>query len=172
MVLIEEKYKQLCETPSDINEHLPTIRKYATLCDTVIEMGVRGMVSTWALLAGFPLQMASIDIVDPFEHQGNVDETKKIAKEEGVPWGFVKVSSLDFKFRRTDLLFIDTIHSYEQLTQELTLHSPHTTKYIIMHDTNLPEMQKAIGEFLTNNNDWKVKEVLTTLTGLTVLQRV
>src|SRR3990167_1932916 len=170
--MIEEKYQQLCETPSDINEHLPTLKKYALLCDTIVELGVRGMVSTWALLAGFPLQMASIDIVDPKEHGADIQEAKNIAKNEGILWDFLKMSSLDFKFRRTDLLFIDTIHSYEQLIQELKLHSPHTTKYIIMHDTNFPEMQKAINEFLTNNNDWKVKEVLTNMTGLTVLQRV
>lgn len=170
--MIEQIYKQFCETESDINEHLPTIRKYARLCDTIVEMGVRSMVSTWALLAGYPLQMASIDIVYPSEHNGNTEETKKIAKEGGVMWDFLKISSLDFKFRRTELLFIDTIHTYEQLIKELDLHAPRTTKYIIMHDTNFPEMQKAIKEFLTNNNDWKVKEILTTLTGLTVLQRV
>src|SRR3990167_10837759 len=156
--MIEEKYKQLCEIPSDINEHLPTIRKYALLCDTIIEMGVRGMVSTWALLAGYPLQMASLDIVDPAEHQGDVVETKKVAKKHGIIWDFLKMSSLDFQFRRAELLFIDTIHTYEQLIKELDLHAPRTTKYIIMHDTNFPEMQKAIKEFLTNNNDWKVKE--------------
>lgn len=170
--MIEQKYKQLCETPSDINEHLPIIRKYACLCNTIIEMGVRGMVSTWALLAGYPLFMISIDIIDPFQHGGNVDETRKIAKDDGVTWDFIKTSSLEFKFRRTELLFIDTIHTYEQLIQELRLHAPMTTKYIIMHDTNFPEMQKAIQEFLTNNNDWKTKEVLTIDTGLTVLQRI
>ena len=170
--MIEEKYKQLCETPSDINEHLPTIKKYACLCDTIVELGVRGMVSTWALLAGLPLIMTSIDIVDPSEHGGDVKETHEMATNEGIIWRFKKESSLDVKFRRIDLLFIDTIHSYDHLSQELKLHSPHTVKYIIMHDTNFPEMQKAIQEFLTNNNDWKVKEVLTVMTGLTVLQRI
>src|SRR3990167_4202492 len=170
--MIEEKYKKLCETPSDINEHLPTLKKYASLCNSIVELGVRGMVSTWALLAGSPLEMVSVDIVDPSEHQGDTKETKELARSEGILWGFVKISSLEFKFRRTELLFIDTIHFYDQLSQELKLHSPHTTKYIIMHDTNFPEMQKAINEFLTNNNDWKVKEVLTTLTGLKILQRI
>ena len=169
--MIEEKYKKLCETPSDINEHLPTLKKYASLCNSIVELGVRGMVSTWALLAGSPLEMVSVDIVDPSEHQWDTKETKELARSEGILWGFVKMSSLEFKFRRTELLFIDTIHFYDQLSQELKLHSPHTTKYIIMHDTNFPEMQKAINEFLTDNNDWKVKEVLTTMTGLTVLQR-
>lgn len=167
--MIEEKYQQLL--PSDICEHLPTLKKYALLSDRIVELGVRGMVSTWALLAGHPHYMVSIDIVDPSEHGGNVEETKVMAEKEGVNWGFLKASSLEIELFRHDLLFIDTIHSYEQLSRELKLHSPHTTKYIIMHDTNMPEMQKAIREFLTGNLDWKVKEVFENNNGLTVLQR-
>ena len=170
--MIEEKYQQLCETPSDINEHLPTIRKYAQLCDTIVELGVRGMVSTWGLLAGYPLEMVSVDIVDPIEHKGDTKETKEVAISEGIYWKFTKESSLNFKFKRTDLLFIDTIHFYEQLSQELKLHSPHTVKYIIIHDTVIPEMKRAIDEFLTGNMDWKVKEVFENNSGLTVLQRI
>ena len=30
MNIIENKYKELSNTPSDINEHLPTLYKYAT----------------------------------------------------------------------------------------------------------------------------------------------
>ena len=170
--MIDEKYKQLCEIESDINEHLPTLKKYALLSDRIIELGVRGMVSTWALLAGIPQFLVSVDIVHPSEHGGDVEEAKKMAKEEGVNWFFEKLSSLRVEFPRHDLLFIDTIHSYEQLTQELKLHSPHTTKYIILHDTIIPEMKRALSDFLLGNNDWKVKEVFTNNSGLTVLQRV
>ena len=170
--MIEEKYQQLCEPPIDIKEHLPILKKYALLSDRIVELGVRGMVSTWALLAGHPQYMISVDIVDPLEHKGNVEETKAMAEKEGVNWGFLKASSLEIELFRHDLLFIDTIHSYEQLSQELKFHSPHTTKYIIMHDTNMPEMQKAIKEFLLGNKDWKIKEVFIGDNGLTVLQRV
>ena len=168
--MIEEKYQQLL--PSDICEHLPTLRKYALLSDRIVELGVRGMVSTWGLLAGHPQYMISIDIVDPSEHKGDVEGTKIMAEKEGVIWVFSKASSLDIELPRHDLLFIDTLHSYEQLRIELKLHSPHTTKYIIMHDTNMLEMQKAIREFLIGNTDWKVKEVFENNNGLTVLQRV
>src|SRR3990167_2996377 len=170
--MIEDKYKQLCETPSDINEHLPTLKKYALLSDTIFELGVRGMVSTWGLLAGLPRVMASIDIVHPSEHKGNVEEAKEIVAKEGVIWNFYKESSLESRLPRHDLLFIDTIHSYEQLSQELKLHSPHTVKYIIMHDTVIPEMKRAIDEFLTGNMDWKIKEVFENNNGLIVLQRI
>ena len=170
--MIEEKYQQLCKIESDINEHLPTLKKYACLCDRIVELGVRGMVSTWGLLAGLPYILLSVDIVDPREHDGELDKTREIAKEENVDWQFMQISSLDLKFNRCDLLFIDTIHSYEQLSQELKRHSPHTTKYIIVHDTILSEMQKAIDEFLIGNMDWKVKEVFTNNNGLQVLQRI
>src|SRR3990167_3533173 len=116
--------------------------------------------------------MASIDIVDPSEHQGNVEETKEAARKYGTTWDFIKMSSLDYMFRRVDLLFIDTIHSYDQLSQELKLHSPRTVKYIIMHDTVIPEMKRAVDEFLTGNMDWKIKEIFTNNSGLTVLQRI
>ena len=168
---IEEKYQQLCKIESDINEHLPTLEKYAFLSETIIELGVRGMVSTWALLAGLPREMVSIDIVHPSEHQGDVKEVEEMAKRVGIIWRFMQASSLEIILPRHDLLFIDTIHSYEQLSQELKLHSPHTTKYIIIHDTVLPEMQRAIDEFLIGNSDWKIKEVFTNNSGLTVLQR-
>src|SRR3990167_819942 len=165
--MIEDKYQQLCVTPSDINEHLPVLKSYALLSDVIIELGVRGMVSTWGLLAGHPKEMLSVDIVNPAEHGGNVEEAMKLAQKEGVTWDFLLVSSLEIEIPHCDLLFVDTIHSYEQLSQELKLHSSYTTKYIIMHDTVIPEMKQAIDEFLAGNNDWKVKEVFENNNGLT-----
>ena len=52
MEFIDEKYKTLCEKKSDINEHLPTLYKYASQCESVIECGVRYCVSSWALIYG------------------------------------------------------------------------------------------------------------------------
>ena len=37
---------------SDINEHLPTLCRYAQECDSVFETGVRGCISSWALTYG------------------------------------------------------------------------------------------------------------------------
>lgn len=48
------KYNAACrgENSSDIHEHLPTLRALARECDSIAEFGVRGVVSTWALLLG------------------------------------------------------------------------------------------------------------------------
>ena len=53
--MIENYYNNLVNTPSDINEHLPTLRKYAEECDHITEMGVRWIVSTYAFLAAKPI---------------------------------------------------------------------------------------------------------------------
>ena len=60
--MITENYNRLCEIPSDINEHLPTLMKYASECEHITEMGVRNIVSTFALLMGEPKRMISYDI--------------------------------------------------------------------------------------------------------------
>ena len=32
-------------------------------------------------------------------------------------------------------MFIDTLHTYDQLSEELRLHAPKARKYIVLHDT-------------------------------------
>jgi len=62
MINLENFYIEKCNTPSDINEHLPTLKKYAEECSHITEMGVRWVVSTYGLLMGKPKKMISYDI--------------------------------------------------------------------------------------------------------------
>lgn len=52
MQTILSEYKTHCESVGDIDEHLPTLAKYASECESVIELGVRGCVSSWAFCKG------------------------------------------------------------------------------------------------------------------------
>jgi hypothetical protein len=52
MEKIINKYNILCKKNSDINEHLPTLYKYASECESIIELGVRGVISTYAFIYG------------------------------------------------------------------------------------------------------------------------
>ena len=52
MDIINKKYNQLCNTKSDINEHLPTLYNYAKQSESFLECGVRGCVSSWAISKG------------------------------------------------------------------------------------------------------------------------
>jgi hypothetical protein len=49
---LETKYLLMCNTPSDINEHIPTLYEYSKTCESVLELGVRSGVSTFAFIKG------------------------------------------------------------------------------------------------------------------------
>lgn len=173
--MIEEKYQELCKIPSDIYQHLPTIKKYATGCDFIIELGVRKIVSTWALLAGKPKQMLSVDIVHPREFGADIMEVYDATADENIDFAFTEKSSLDINLPEHDLLFIDTLHTYDQLTAELNKHESKVKKYIIMHDTGipeLPEMPQAVNDFLDKNPQWEIAEYFQNNNGLCILRRV
>lgn len=131
MEKIDEKFKINCQEPSDINEHLPTLLKYGKECEHITELGVRWVSSTWSLLLSNPKKMISIDIV---KHP-NIDEVIELSKEYNIDYTFIESDVLDMEIENTDLLFIDTLHTYNQLIKELELHSIKVSKYIILHDT-------------------------------------
>ena len=188
---LENKVKILSEFPSDINEHLYTISNYSKECEHITEMGVRGIISTWALLNGRPKKMISYDIQDPNEWQQDINEVYSTAKEYNINYNFILSNVLDIEIEPTELLFIDTWHAYKQLKKELILHSKNVSKYIILHDTTSYEFHdeksyemwgeewkaegiglwKAIEEFLNGNNNWVLHERFTNNNGLTILKR-
>jgi cephalosporin hydroxylase len=199
--MIQANYKRVCENWSDIYEHLPTLRSYATQCSSVAEMGVRSVVSTWAFLkglqdAGQPASLLCLDIDDVPE----IPDIAHMVARYDISMSFVKGDSATTRIEPVDLLFIDTWHVYGHLKRELTLHCDSVKKYIIMHDTTLngeigesvlsgwdiadqaaksgyPESEirmglgPAVREFLELHPEWTVKEVFTNNNGLTVLQR-
>jgi hypothetical protein len=128
---IEKRYLELIDIPSDINEHLPILKEYSEKCNHITEMGVRVPTSTWAFLASKPNKMVSYDIVNA----PGIDEVKSIANEYQLDYQFIIDDVLQIDMEQTDLLFIDTLHTYNQLNAELMLHSKKVNKYIILHDT-------------------------------------
>jgi len=150
MDIVENKYTYLKNTPSDINEHLETLYTYATTCESVIELGVRGCVSSWALLKGLldNNQNTKKIFLNDLEHC-NIDELLQIVKKinedthsyHKVEIDYKWVSDLDLNITcNYDLTFIDTWHIYGQLKRELDKFSKCTNKYIIMHDTTVDEI--------------------------------
>jgi hypothetical protein len=180
--MIEQTYTKLCNTPSDINEHLPTLRRYAEECEHITEMGVRWVVSTWALLSGGPKKIVSYDIEHPSRFGVNFDAVFSVAQENGIDFSFHEKNVLEVEIEPTDMLFIDTVHNYEQLKAELHLHSQKVKKYIVLHDTMTfgnrnettdgPGLLPAMHEFLFSNRNWIIKEQYLNNNGLTILERV
>jgi len=138
--ILKMKYDMLSNSPSDINEHLPTLYKYATECESVLELGVRGCVSSWAFLKGLHdnekerkyLFLNDIGICPIYD-------LLNISRDLNINLNYEWVNDLELNItdKRFDLTFIDTWHIYGQLKRELLKFSAITNKYIIMHDTTV-----------------------------------
>lgn len=178
---LDSMYKALCETKSDINEHLPVLYRYASQSKVVVELGTRYAVSTIALLNGLksetPKSLFAYDIV----RTGEVNICETLAIDNGINFTFTQADDLAIKIPECDFLFIDTLHDYKQLSQELALHSGRVRKWIALHDTtsfgHVDEsgggsgLMKAVNEFLAYGN-FKIKESYRNNNGLTILERV
>jgi hypothetical protein len=133
--LIDCLYTYFCSTPSDIQRHLPALRRYAKECRTVTELGVRRGISTAALITGRPRSVVSYDL-DGRHFRGQREHFyRQAAQEVGVAFEYIEADVLRVEIAPTELLFIDTWHVYEQLSAELALHAPRTERFILLHDT-------------------------------------
>ena len=89
MEKIIKKYNEFCQTPSDINEHLKTLKKYGEECENIVEMGVRTIVSTWAFLSSNPKNMTSIDLLHPSAFGADINEVYDAVKDTNINFEFI-----------------------------------------------------------------------------------
>jgi len=171
---IDEYFEFYKTVKGDIEEHMDIIREYAAKSETIVELGVRKLVSTWALLAGYPKKIICVDNVHPKDYgaQQVLNDATESCEKEGIDFSFILADDLTIKLEPMDLLFIDTLHTYEQLTAELKLHGIKAKKYIIFHDTeDIPEMYQAIKDFIKEHNEWNIVTHRKNEHGLTVIER-
>ena len=123
---INEQYVLAKKIPSDINEHVEILRSYANKCQSVTEFGVRTGISTRAFVASNVPKIRCYDLyIDP-----TVSLLVKQAEKEGKDILYSANDTRALDIEQTDLLFIDTEHSYAQLKAELTRHHSKVNKYI------------------------------------------
>jgi len=201
MFSLLENYQQKCYKECDINEHLPILLAYTKQCNSVVECGIRNIVSSYAFSAGLvgnPNNTYSL--IDPFK-DAQIDIFIEKCKSEGVNATFYETSDLDIQLIPTDLLFIDTWHVYGQLKRELNYWNLSVKKFIILHDTTVDEIDgetircgmnpiqqsndtgipieeinrglwSAVIEFLQDHPEWKIDLRLVNNNGLTILKRI
>ena len=159
MEKILEKYNEHKNTPSDINEHLETLYNLGKECSHITEMGVRWVSSTWPLVYSNPKKMISYDILK----NPNITEVISLCNEYSINYSFEEKDVLQLEIEPTELLFIDTLHTYNQLTKELEIHSNKVSKYIVLHDTeHFGRKDEDIYEHASN----VIKETSSTKEGL------
>jgi GT2 family glycosyltransferase len=178
---LEQSYMYGYKSFSDTYILFPYFRRYANKCERITEFGVRDVYSTFGFLAARPLKMTSYDIYT----SSNINGAKDIAKGSGIDYKFIEHDVLTTEIEETDLLFIDTLHTYGQLSQELKLHANKARKYIMFHDTftwrekdeietttEKKGLYTAIREFLQNNPQWQPELDISISHGLFVLKRI
>ena len=135
------KFYALCSKSSDINEHLPTLYKYSNDCESVLELGVRGIVSSWAISYGLlnNNKEEKYHFINDL-NECDINEIYSKSLETDIKIEHKWINDLELVFDRNfDMVFIDTWHVYGQLKRELEKFSKVTNKYIIMHDTTVDE---------------------------------
>ncbi len=197
---IQSSFVEQCNTPSDIYEHLPTLKSYASQCTHVTECGVRGVTSSWAFAAGLVGKPGARLVQVDLNTNQNVVTFGNVAREAGIDVTFYQQNDLTCPIESTELLFIDTWHIYGHLKRELARWHSSVSKWIIMHDTTVDEWQgetirlgwnaaqqsaetgypvdeinkglwPAVAEFLAAHPEWKIEKRYTNNNGLTVLRR-
>ena len=191
MNTIERMFIAKCQEPSDINEHLPTLYNLALDCESAAEFGVRSCVSVYALAHARLKKLICVDIT----RHSNVDEFLSLCSNEKLDVTFHLSDSRAFEMDPVDLIFIDTLHTYTQLSAELAHLGNKSQKYIVFHDTisygvsdeqyiypgvndniTTPPIKtglvQAIKEFLQDNPQWKEECTYSNNNGLIVLKRI
>ncbi len=196
---LKEEYEYHSALTSDINEHLPVLKNLAQDCSSVVEIGVRSLVSTWGILQGLSergqKQPSYIGIDLYYPPKDRLDLAKKLAQENGVDFTFWRVNDMHIDLEPADMLFIDSLHTYCHLTYELETFSHRIRKYICMHDTSDPwghgdpdhhtdfsdypefinkekvGLWTAVEDFLAKHPEWSLLERRTNNHGFTILKR-
>jgi hypothetical protein len=183
MTPLETEFRRLMAANLDISEHLGFLRGLACdpMVNSIVEIGFRNGVSATALAtAGKSLTCVDVERCMPGR--------QKLAAIGG-KFSFIHGNSLEIEIPECDLLHIDGLHTYKQLSAELKLHSPRVRKWIVMHDTTTfgevskdgskPGLLAAINEFVDllecmkreTEERWKPILSLTNCNGLTLLER-
>lgn len=138
----------------------------------VTELGIYQGISTSAFLTTNIKKLKSYDITLSLMP---VQLFKQLNKK--IDWTVDVKNSIKDKIDNTDLLFIDTVHTYEHVQKELELHHVSVSKFIIIHDTEYPikktkkKVSDAVLEFANTFSSWKIVLHNTNETGIMILEK-
>ena len=173
-------------------KHLLKLLELAEQCRNIVEFGVNRGASSSAFLLGCRGRLYSWDIKI-------TKQARQLQRAAGSVWRLSDGDILDIRKLPddVDMIFFDSLHTYRQLTQELTWGN-HSEKYLVFHDTisfgtwgadgekgrwmeqpkitadffpALHGIRLAIDEFMIENPHWKIAYHAPYGHGLLVLER-
>jgi glycosyltransferase involved in cell wall biosynthesis len=169
-------YERIQKTKRDLDEHMPTLRQLAALCDSVTEFGKR-REATIAFLAGKPKKLVSHSIEN--EDQTLRQVVDLVKNEVDIHLDTLWSISVP-EIEETDLLFIDQTHKYADVTRELLTYAPMVRRFIVIHDMELygergedggPGLKQAVQGFMQLHPEWKFYFYNVNQYGLVVLYK-
>lgn len=174
---------EIPKVSSDISAHLPMLEYLAKQVYAVTEFGTRGCYSTSAFLSGCRGKVKSYDL----HWNKDIDHLYDLSQQGKLPckWSFEQGDTLKVKpIEPTDMLFIDTLHTYGQVIGELNRHAHNVKKYLAFHDTSIysqgtvsvdrPDedgILKAVNQFMERRPEWEEVYRVEYNHGLLVLER-
>lgn len=179
----EKIYQEAVEDMTgDMYKHLPIISKVVEDCKHITEFGLGKGESTKAFLR-HDVEIHTYEIDPMPESVKFIEQAKAAGKNITLHIGDTRAVEIE----ETDLLFLDSYHSCDQVKKELELHAAKVRKYIMFHDTTLygfvgqgykPESDyyelgvwPAIQEFLDTHIQWQIVHHVEENNGFTVLQK-
>lgn len=154
----------------DMAPHVDTLVGLARTAPVIVELGVRGGVSTWAFLDGLPEdgRLVSVDI------DGRVPDLVPPRVKDDTRWTLIIGDDRDKHIQQqlppADLAFIDTSHEYHHTVAELSLVARLEAHRIVLHDWNLPDVQDAVLGF-TRRSRYEIERIEDSQWGLAILRR-
>jgi hypothetical protein len=172
---VERVFEIVASVKRDLEEHLEFLRDIAKDCDHITEVSKR-KESFVAFAASRPKKFVSHNI----EPHGLMDYLKEVIPETDFQ---MTTSSTDEvqSIEETDLLFIDTRHTYATLSEELRKFSPSVKRFIICRGTVTngergedggAGIMVALRDFMKDHPEWSVIHHRTNQYGMTVLGRL
>jgi hypothetical protein len=154
----------------DMVPHLGHLMEFASRARVVVEFGIRGAVSSWAILDGLPPDGVLIGV----DINANCPIPERVSTDPR--WTFVVGDSVKVDLpQRVDWVMIDSSHEYGQTVLELDRAASMTPEVITLHDyfhANSPEVRPAVDDWLKKNPEYLLETVYPSEWGLAVLRRV
>ncbi|MFA5586429.1 MAG: DUF2827 family protein [Saccharofermentanales bacterium] len=143
--LIKEKYEYYINQVSDIYEHLPSLKRYGSKCNTIVEIvNSHNTETTYSFLSSNPKKMTSVYYNSNFS---DIDVIKKWTDKNNINYKHYDINKFDMC--NTDLLFISNNHTYNDTLNNLNKYKNYVSKYIIIDQT---EIYKNVDEIIFDNN--------------------
>lgn len=174
---LEDLFNRLKSVERDLNQHMPAMRS-AVEGGVVVEITNR-QESTVAFAAALPEELHSFQLEVTAEVNLAYTCLQQLRKRVT---HFRAGSAQIAEIPECDLLFIDSEHTFERLSDELSRFGNRCRRFIVMHDTtsfglagDLGQgkrgLRHAIADFLYRNGEWGVAVHTDVQHGMTVLAR-